>query len=151
MHLDACEEAIDTPLMYEKGWGKKLSYVLAFSKDEVQDVTWRYTRDQKSIMGRRNFCSERSLSTFIAKLNESRINSPGYSEARKNYVIKRRLQELVSLLPPPPGMTKPSDVHDDKVYQGRSSGSLAWRLLRGETMVNYKNIIVKLILTDSNK
>lgn len=43
LHCDSCEDACDTPLLYEQGWGKKLSYVVAFGKDGVADVTRRYT------------------------------------------------------------------------------------------------------------
>jgi hypothetical protein len=30
--------------MYERGWNKKLSYVIGFARDHVRDVTRRYTR-----------------------------------------------------------------------------------------------------------
>ena len=54
LHADCCENKMDSPLMYEHGWGKKLTYVIAFSKDEVVDVTWRYTCKQQELLRRRN-------------------------------------------------------------------------------------------------
>lgn len=114
--------------MYEKGWKKKLSYIIAFSKDEVQDVTWRYTRDQLNVEKRRNICSEVKLLQFIESLNKYRQSSPNYSASRRQYVIKRRLLELAELIYVP----NKQDSDDDENYKGRSTGSYEWRLARGE-------------------
>eukprot|EP00904_Undaria_pinnatifida_P004953 jgi/Undpi1/1588/HiC_scaffold_11.g04978.m1 len=43
VHVDPCEAAVDEPLLYES-WGKKQTYILAFTKQEVVDVTENYTR-----------------------------------------------------------------------------------------------------------
>ena len=42
VHLDPCEQKMDRPRLYEKGWSKKLSYVVACARDHVVDVTPRY-------------------------------------------------------------------------------------------------------------
>jgi peptide-N4-(N-acetyl-beta-glucosaminyl)asparagine amidase len=39
VHVDSCEAAWDTPLLYEGGWGKKLAFVLAASRHGHADVT----------------------------------------------------------------------------------------------------------------
>lgn len=119
---------IDKPLMYEKGWEKKLTYIIAYSKDEVQDVTWRYTRDLEAVMKRRKTCTEQSLRQFLRSLNDQRQNSPNYSHARREYVIKRNLLELADMLYIP----SLQNENSDETYEGRTSGSLAWRLARGE-------------------
>lgn len=114
--------------MYEKGWQKKLTYIIAYSKDEVQDVTWRYTRDQEAVMKRRKTCTEQNLIHLLQSLTNQRQNSAGYSRTRKEYVIKRKLLELVDMLYIPNSQNKDSD----ETYEGRTSGSLMWRLTRGE-------------------
>lgn len=114
--------------MYEKGWKKKLTYIIAYSKDEVQDVTWRYTQDQEAVMKRRKTCTEQSLMQYLRLLTEQRQNSPSYTHARREYVIKRSLLELVDMVYIPHLQNKNSD----ETYEGRTSGSLAWRVARGE-------------------
>lgn len=44
IHVDSCECALDAPLLYESGWGKKLTYIVAAGLDEVVDVTRRWER-----------------------------------------------------------------------------------------------------------
>jgi hypothetical protein len=45
-------------MLYEAGWGKKLNYVIATSKDEVVDVTQRYTKKWTEVMERRTVSDE---------------------------------------------------------------------------------------------
>ncbi len=40
---DSCEGQYDVPLLYEGGWGKKLTYVFGLEPTYIVDVTRRYT------------------------------------------------------------------------------------------------------------
>lgn len=128
LHCDPCENVCDSPLMYEVGWGKRLSYVMAYSRDEVQDVTWRYSCRHQEVLSRRTKCSESELLGTIMQLRQERQQD--MSDARKLYLNKRLLAELVEFLTP----RQPTEAEK----KGRSSGSLAWRMARGETGVPQK-------------
>jgi peptide-N4-(N-acetyl-beta-glucosaminyl)asparagine amidase len=84
--------------MYEIGWGKKLSYVMAYSQDEVQDVTWRYSCRHQEVLSRRTECSESKLLDTIMQLRQERQKD--MSDARKLYLNRRLLAELVQFLTP---------------------------------------------------
>ncbi|XP_034069723.1 peptide-N(4)-(N-acetyl-beta-glucosaminyl)asparagine amidase isoform X2 [Gymnodraco acuticeps] len=123
LHCDSCENGCDKPLLYEVGWGKKLAYILAFSKDQVVDVTWRYSCKHPEVLSRRTKVQESWLLHTIHRLNTSRQQS--LSPERKTDLTERLLVELVEFLSP----KKPKSGE----LGGRNSGSLAWRRARGET------------------
>lgn len=123
LHCDSCENICDKPLLYEVGWGKKLAYILAFSKDQVVDVTWRYSCKHPEVLTRRTRVQEAWLLHTINGLNASRQQS--LSPDRKTVLTERLLVELVEFISPK--KPKPGELG------GRNSGSLAWRLARGET------------------
>ena len=54
IHIDTAEALFDKPKQYEKVQGKKLTYVIAFSENEVVDVTYRYILDLKITQSRRD-------------------------------------------------------------------------------------------------
>jgi peptide-N4-(N-acetyl-beta-glucosaminyl)asparagine amidase len=68
--MDSCENAYDTPLMYEGGWGKKLNYVIAISKEEWVDVTPRYTLNKMMTRMRRTQVPEDWLAQILALQRE---------------------------------------------------------------------------------
>ncbi|XP_026320611.1 peptide-N(4)-(N-acetyl-beta-glucosaminyl)asparagine amidase [Hyposmocoma kahamanoa] len=122
LHVDPCEGKLDAPLLYSHGWGKKLAYVIAFSRDDLQDVTWRYTTQHTEVLKRRTLCTEQELTSTILLLREARQRQ--ISEPRRRCLAKRCLEELVQLMVE----KKPEDGET----QGRISGSTAWRRERGE-------------------
>jgi peptide-N4-(N-acetyl-beta-glucosaminyl)asparagine amidase len=122
LHADPCENALDKPLTYEHGWGKKLTYVIAFSRHECVDVTWRYSSRHREVLDRRGECDENWLVEHTNRLSLRR--QAGLSEAERNGLQKRRVVEVVEFL-------SPKEVKDGEDI-GRQSGSLQWRLDRGE-------------------
>jgi peptide-N4-(N-acetyl-beta-glucosaminyl)asparagine amidase len=53
VHVDVCELIYDTPFIYEKGWKSQITYIFAFSPDEVVDVTERYVSDRVELSNKR--------------------------------------------------------------------------------------------------
>ena len=83
---------------YESGWGKKLSYVLAFSKDEVVDVTWRYSANFSDLQERRNRVSEAWLRSRMAQLSNRLQLRLSLND--KSIIRRRRFREAVEFLTP---------------------------------------------------
>uniref|UniRef100_A0A8C5K1I7 Peptide-N(4)-(N-acetyl-beta-glucosaminyl)asparagine amidase n=1 Tax=Jaculus jaculus TaxID=51337 RepID=A0A8C5K1I7_JACJA len=131
LHCDACEDVCDKPLLYEVGWGKKLSYVIAFSKDEVVDVTWRYSCKHDEVISRRTKVKEEVLRETINALNKQRQLS--LSENRRKELLQRIIVELVEFISP-----KTPKLGE---LGGRVSGSVAWRVARGEMGLERKETL----------
>jgi len=89
--MDACENKADHPGMYEKGWGKKLSYVIGVSREGVKDVTQRYSRRMhtEDFEKRRNLVTEVELSVIVRQKNAIQRRRWGCSDSRAAEVSKR--------------------------------------------------------------
>ncbi|TPX65907.1 hypothetical protein CcCBS67573_g07983 [Chytriomyces confervae] len=127
VHVDPCEgsSALDQPLMYEVGWGKKLTYVFAVGEHEVVDVYRRYTRNLPDILRRRKLARETTLAHWISEMNsEIQRNLPA---SIVKELKEKSAAELHEFLHPP---NRP--LHGSEKI-GRQSGNLEWRLARGET------------------
>ncbi|ELU02854.1 hypothetical protein CAPTEDRAFT_133674 [Capitella teleta] len=122
LHCDACENTCDKPLVYEVGWRKKLSYVIAFSKDEIVDVTWRYSCNHTDVLSRRHECRESWLVQTL--FNVRKALQKDLSESRQNELQVRMVIELCEFL-----AEKKAGADE---ATGRESGSKAWRTARGE-------------------
>lgn len=123
LHCDPCENAFDKPLLYEQGWGKKLSLLIAASCDEVVDVTWRYSDKPKEVMPRRNsMFRENWLESVLKKLNAKRQNA--FPSEKMAILQNRKIQEVREFVSP--------KIKSSVVYGGRTSGSVGWRTERGE-------------------
>uniref|UniRef100_A0A7C9ERG9 Transglutaminase-like domain-containing protein n=1 Tax=Opuntia streptacantha TaxID=393608 RepID=A0A7C9ERG9_OPUST len=125
MHLDPCEAIYDNPLLYEKGWKKKLNYVIAIAKDGVYDVTKRYTRKWHEVLARRTITTESKLSSFLENLTKQcrrdlRPELIAMLEERDRNEIEALERNLRS--------------KDDGAVSlpGRLSGDKQWRISRSE-------------------
>ncbi|KAK9131624.1 hypothetical protein Scep_011152 [Stephania cephalantha] len=129
MHLDPCEGIYDNPLLYEKGWGKKLNYVIAVSKDGVYDVTKRYTRKWHEVLTRRNITTESIASNVLSEITKGCRR--GFASKELSLLNDRDKTELETL---------ERDLHslDDTSIQlpGRQSGAKEWRKSRLELGAN---------------
>ncbi|KAK9498040.1 hypothetical protein O3M35_003925 [Rhynocoris fuscipes] len=121
IHVDPCEGLVDSPLVYELGWGKELTFVLAVSCDDVQDVTWRYSSNHKSLLARRLPHLEKKYLNSILEIRKRLLANK--SPNKRLYILKEVISELAELMIEPKANGQ---------YLGRISGSQAWREARSE-------------------
>eukprot|EP00752_Nemacystus_decipiens_P003103 g2874.t1 len=121
VHADPCENKLDKPLMYEQGWNKRLSYVIAFDKNGAVDVTRRYTRRWLQVLSRRNNVPEKWLVAILAGSSTTRTEATVARLAQE----QRELKEYES-------MGCDGDNLDSEEKEGRQSGDAEWVASRGE-------------------
>lgn len=87
------------------------------------DVTWRYSCKHPEVLTRRTALSEAKLRETINAINKKKQQS--LTESRKKELLERTIVELAEFISPK--TPKPGE------FGGRTSGSMAWRIARGET------------------
>ena len=129
IHLDSCEEAYDTPLVYEQGWGRVMTFILGMSDDGLVEVTPRYVKDWKIVSERRSEKMVIKLGNILEKWNQKW--SGGFTNEQKKNIENRRKSEIENF-----EKKIKNDLNDNKIKDdekiGRQSGSLEWRKNRGE-------------------
>eukprot|EP00927_Polykrikos_kofoidii_P072195 TRINITY_DN6833_c0_g1_i1.p1 TRINITY_DN6833_c0_g1~~TRINITY_DN6833_c0_g1_i1.p1 ORF type:complete len:915 (+),score=203.87 TRINITY_DN6833_c0_g1_i1:81-2825(+) len=132
VHADSCEAAIDAPLMYEKGWGKKLTYLIAFGRDNVCDVSKRYTCKFDELLTRRTQFPEQQLRMTMRAVDEFAMETSlarlqEYQRSGRQEALTKRAEKEAQQLEAGPETAKKAAEE-----VGRTSGDKEWREQRGE-------------------
>jgi hypothetical protein len=93
VHIDPCEMALDTPLLYEAGWNKKLSFLFSFSRYGASDSTPRYSRklnDKNSEMRERRGEVTERLVLELVKRTDAQLESQ-YLQQMNTMTLRRPL------------------------------------------------------------
>ncbi|KAK9451101.1 uncharacterized protein V1518DRAFT_370363 [Limtongia smithiae] len=126
VHVDACEAAWDNPTIYQTGWGKKMSYVIAFSVEGAADVTPRYVRPGRP-SNPRNLISEQELAMTLRSITESLRDTCSASEIAELKIEDEQEQREFAAYTD--GRERPTATQEQLP---RQSGNAEWVVSRGE-------------------
>lgn len=122
VHLDCCEQSFDQPYIYSINWNKKMSYVVAFGRDGVVDVSKRYILKNELPRDQINEDDLQFVLNFITKHLRFKL-----TDEEVYQLACRDEQERLEWISSTGQETKTgSSPH------GRESGSTAWKKSRGE-------------------
>ena len=125
IHVDPCEEAYDSPLVYEQGWKRVMTFIVGASDEEIVDVTPRYVKDWCIIKERRSERNENTLKAIINNMNNL-LESKLTNEDKAKLYERRKLEKEEF-----DKKTGECSVSEEEKMP-RQSGSLQWRKDRGE-------------------
>ena len=125
IHVDPCEEAYDTPLVYEQGWKRVMTFIVGASDEEIVDVTPRYVKDWHIVKERRSEKMENNLKAIINNMNNL-LESKLSNEEKIKLNERRKLENEEFAM-----KTGECKVSEEEKMP-RQSGSLEWRKDRGE-------------------
>jgi len=127
--VDGCEGVIARPGMYEAGWNKKLSYVIAVATHHMVDVTANYTRRYRSdeMVARRRAItdSEQESEAIIREINAQLQSKMSEKDRAAAQVLLDKERQRLQML-------QQCTEWENSSGGGRISGSTAWKTLRGE-------------------
>lgn len=126
------------------GWGKKMSYVIAFSNEGCTDVTRRYVRNTSAHGADRNRCPEEVLMYIINEIRQMRREGLSKEEKRRliredqreerelrNYIVFALTAELEKILPKSL-LSNGGSGSEIKVPTRATTATEAYRRARGE-------------------
>ena len=83
IHVDSCENAFDKPLLYEQGWGRKMTFIIGYSIEGIKDITSRYVKDWNIILERRSKREVDKLEELLEGINLSLIVNLSEEDQKK--------------------------------------------------------------------
>lgn len=105
--VDPYANLVDSPLVYECGWGRQINWAIAYSDKECVDVTPRYTYSQEDLNLRR---SKQNFSSWLTKMISFRHQTFSYGasdsykqiiKADKEAMMEHREPTQLELSNPP--------------------------------------------------
>jgi peptide-N4-(N-acetyl-beta-glucosaminyl)asparagine amidase len=142
-------------LTFISGWGKKMSYVIAFSIDGAYDVSRRYVRNVAAHGQPRNRCPEEVLLYITNEIKQMRRSNMAKDEKHRlikeeqreerelrSYVVGSLAAEIEKLIPEAKRRAAAAAQHqgsasvvasvEEPKLPARQTGTEAWRRARRE-------------------